>query len=101
MLNWYKKMGYVTLDAKSTSSSSEIPADLEQASKEYCPDDAYPFGPMAINLEVRKAFIAGAEWKDRSFNWIRDLVKAAIKKTEEAQGILERIDWMLNKEEEQ
>lgn len=82
------------------SGSSEIPKDLEEASKEYCPDDAYPFGPKIINQIVRKAFIAGAEWKDRSLNWIRDLVKAAIKKPEEAQGILERIDRMLNKEEQ-
>lgn len=80
----------------------EVKTDEEpnKAAIEYCPDDAYPFGPMAINLEVRKAFIAGAEWKDRSLNWIRDLVKAAIKKPEEAQGILERIDRMLNKEDE-
>ena len=37
--------------------------ELKNASEEYCPDDAYPFGPMAINLEVRKAFIAGAKWQ--------------------------------------
>lgn len=32
---------------------------IEEKAKEYCPDDAYPFGPDIINKEVRKAFIAG------------------------------------------
>jgi hypothetical protein len=36
---------------------------IEEKAKEYCPDDAYPFGPDIINKEVRKAFIAGAKWQ--------------------------------------
>jgi hypothetical protein len=36
---------------------------IEEKAKEYCPDDAYPFGPDIINKEVRDAFIAGAKWQ--------------------------------------
>ena len=40
----------------------------------------------------------GAEHKDRSFNWVRDLVKAGLKKPEEAANILERIDTLMNED---
>ena len=41
-------------------------------------------------------FIAGAEWHNRSLNWIRDLVTAGIEKPVESVNILKRIDGLLN-----
>lgn len=43
---------------------------IEEKAKEYCPDDAYPFGPDIINKEVRKAFIAGYETAEKDLCWI-------------------------------
>lgn len=83
--------------------SSEIQNELEEAAMNYIAPIENEDGLKVINFsgqDIKDAFIAGAEWKDRSINWIRDLVKAAIKKPEEAQGILARIDRMLNKEDE-
>ena len=45
---------------------------------------------------IRQAFIAGANWRDRQLNWVRDLVKAGIKLPDEAVNILQRIDALLN-----
>lgn len=84
------------------------PEELKKAAEEYKQGEIDTYvdyhdedgEPLCFMEALKPAFIAGAKWKDRSLNWIRDLVKAAIKKPEEAQGILERIDRMLNKEDE-
>ena len=51
--------------------------------------------PLLIFTRM-EAFAAGATWRDRQLNWIRDLAKAGIDKPEEAVNILKRIDGLLN-----
>lgn len=38
--------------------------ELYNASKEYCPDTAYPFAPAMLNTIVREAFMDGAKWRE-------------------------------------
>ena len=53
---------------------------------------------LEFTIGIGEAFLAGIEWHDRSLNWIRDLVRAGIKKPEEAVDILKRIDVLLNED---
>jgi hypothetical protein len=68
--------------------------ELQEAAKFY--EEAESWRYEAFSHPKMAAFIAGAEWHDRSLNWIRDLVKVGINKPEEAVAILKRIDVLLN-----
>ena len=78
--------------------------EWEEAAKEYEKEHTYQRydgGGLTPEYDttLAEAFIAGAEWHDRSLNWIRDLVKAGIEKPEEAVDILKRIDVLLNQKD--
>ena len=69
--------------------------DPQQAAKAYF--DGLPACTNMMDSQTTiDTFIAGAEWYERSLNWVRDLVKAGIEKPEEAVNILKRIDVLLN-----
>ena len=77
-------------------SKPKVGEDLKTEAKKYSEHTRFHW-PNQVKPSY-DAFIAGATWRDRQLNWIRDLAKAGIEKPEEAVNILKRIDGLLNQE---